>query len=410
MSDDFSQKYFELIENRKSNPPRNEITELHHIIPVSLGGDDSPENLVELTLAEHFLAHYYLYYITEGDNQYKMAAALLLMSGMTKKTDDTLLEKAKNLTNAKELSENYQKIKSEFIINQSNKTKEYFDDPVYGEQRRKHNSDKTKEYFDDPVYGTSRRQLLSQHKKEYFNDPTNRQKKVNSNIEYWYDSELGKERRNKQSNKTKEYFSDPVYGEQRRKYNSDKTKEYFDDPVYGEQRRKDSSDKTKEYWNNPELGKERLNDASSRTKRKNTDELYRKRKSQGHKESWNDERKLQHSTSQRGSKASVARKIKINGKIYGCAEDAAKENDIRPGTIYSWIGKGKAEYADYNTKELLIKDSAPNLNKPKRIFSNTIDAAKYLDMKPVSISGWIRKGYAVWILDGVEQPYVKRGN
>ncbi|CAL9983367.1 homing endonuclease [Vibrio phage D69] len=37
--------------------------ETHHIIPKSMGGDDSPENLVTLTGREHFLIHWLLYKI-----------------------------------------------------------------------------------------------------------------------------------------------------------------------------------------------------------------------------------------------------------------------------------------------------------------------------------------------------------
>lgn len=38
-----------------------ELKHIHHIIPRHMGGTDDPENLIELTLAEHAMAHLKLY-------------------------------------------------------------------------------------------------------------------------------------------------------------------------------------------------------------------------------------------------------------------------------------------------------------------------------------------------------------
>lgn len=46
----------------KSEDRKFEI-ETHHIVPKSLGGTDDPDNLVNLTVLEHVLAHKLLYYI-----------------------------------------------------------------------------------------------------------------------------------------------------------------------------------------------------------------------------------------------------------------------------------------------------------------------------------------------------------
>lgn len=51
----------------------------HHIIPRSLGGDDSDENLVLLTYREHLLCHWLLYKFNEGENKAKMAYAFWAM-------------------------------------------------------------------------------------------------------------------------------------------------------------------------------------------------------------------------------------------------------------------------------------------------------------------------------------------
>jgi 5-methylcytosine-specific restriction endonuclease McrA len=54
--------------------------EEHHILPRSLGGDNSPENLVLLTGREHYLAHFLLYKIYQGTSHEKpMACAFWFM-------------------------------------------------------------------------------------------------------------------------------------------------------------------------------------------------------------------------------------------------------------------------------------------------------------------------------------------
>jgi len=50
--------YNNLIERaRTRHVSENTFYEIHHIIPRCLGGDDSLDNLIKLTLREHFLAH-----------------------------------------------------------------------------------------------------------------------------------------------------------------------------------------------------------------------------------------------------------------------------------------------------------------------------------------------------------------
>lgn len=59
---------------------RGVYCETHHIIPKSLGGSDHPENLVELTYREHFLAHWLLAGMFQGDQRRRMAFAFHAMS------------------------------------------------------------------------------------------------------------------------------------------------------------------------------------------------------------------------------------------------------------------------------------------------------------------------------------------
>jgi len=50
-------------------------TEKHHVIPRSLGGNDSKENIARLTAREHFVCHWLLVKMTTGPDQKKMAYA-----------------------------------------------------------------------------------------------------------------------------------------------------------------------------------------------------------------------------------------------------------------------------------------------------------------------------------------------
>lgn len=75
-------KYYHLIiEHRKQNPPLEQYTEKHHIIPRSLGGSDNPENLVALTAREHFICHWLLTKMYTGEARGKMINAMYIMRG-----------------------------------------------------------------------------------------------------------------------------------------------------------------------------------------------------------------------------------------------------------------------------------------------------------------------------------------
>lgn len=55
-------------------------SEIHHIIPKSLGGSNSKENLVQLTPKEHFICHRLLTKITSGQAKSKMIYAIRRMT------------------------------------------------------------------------------------------------------------------------------------------------------------------------------------------------------------------------------------------------------------------------------------------------------------------------------------------
>ncbi len=51
-------------------------SEKHHIIPKSLGGNNSKDNIVALTAREHYVCHLLLPKMTTGKDRNKMAYAL----------------------------------------------------------------------------------------------------------------------------------------------------------------------------------------------------------------------------------------------------------------------------------------------------------------------------------------------
>ena len=77
----WSKIYIDLVMSRKHRGNAKNIGyELHHIVPKSLGGDDSDDNLVLLTPREHFLAHLLLVKNSTTTNQKtKMGYALNMM-------------------------------------------------------------------------------------------------------------------------------------------------------------------------------------------------------------------------------------------------------------------------------------------------------------------------------------------
>lgn len=73
--------YNNIIERAQSRLISADIyTEKHHIVPKSLGGTDSKENLVRLTAREHFICHLLLTKMTEGKSKRSMCYAAWQMT------------------------------------------------------------------------------------------------------------------------------------------------------------------------------------------------------------------------------------------------------------------------------------------------------------------------------------------
>lgn len=80
IQNEFTNQYKTLINaalNRNYNPSL--IYEEHHIIPKSLGGGNSTDNLVNLTVPEHIEAHRLLVFMTCGVNKAKLSYAYWMM-------------------------------------------------------------------------------------------------------------------------------------------------------------------------------------------------------------------------------------------------------------------------------------------------------------------------------------------
>jgi hypothetical protein len=72
--------YNNIIATAKSRVLPNEVyTEKHHIIPKSLGGNNSENNLVDLTAREHFICHLLLPKMLTGINKRNMSFAIWAM-------------------------------------------------------------------------------------------------------------------------------------------------------------------------------------------------------------------------------------------------------------------------------------------------------------------------------------------
>lgn len=73
-------RIYDSIIQRRITTPYTGYTETHHILPRSLGGSNSAENLVKLSAREHFICHYLLVKIhSSGPDHYKMIRSFLMM-------------------------------------------------------------------------------------------------------------------------------------------------------------------------------------------------------------------------------------------------------------------------------------------------------------------------------------------
>ncbi len=79
---DYSKIYNSIV-TRGKNRIITEYTERHHIVPRCMNGDDSPENLVDLTPEEHYLCHLLLCKMYPGNRKLLFSAMYMTTGSMT---------------------------------------------------------------------------------------------------------------------------------------------------------------------------------------------------------------------------------------------------------------------------------------------------------------------------------------
>jgi hypothetical protein len=132
-------KWYQLITSRGQTRQLDTYTEKHHILPESLGGLDTPENLTTLTAREHFICHWLLIKIyKDGEAHWKMLNAIRIMRAENKNQQryDTKIT-SRVYSN---LKEEYSRLQSERVRGENN--------PMYGkpvsESVRKGRSERAK--------------------------------------------------------------------------------------------------------------------------------------------------------------------------------------------------------------------------------------------------------------------------
>jgi hypothetical protein len=108
----YTRWYYDIVDRAKERS-LSTYTEKHHIIPKSLGGNNSVENLVELTAREHFICHWLLVKIYPvGDEHWKMLNAFRMM-----RTENPVQQRYKTKITGRV----YANLKEEYSILQSKK-------------------------------------------------------------------------------------------------------------------------------------------------------------------------------------------------------------------------------------------------------------------------------------------------
>jgi hypothetical protein len=82
----YTRWYYNIIQQAQTRTISS-YTEKHHIIPRSLGGSNSKDNLVALTAREHFICHLLLTRMTQGQNKNKMISAVFYLTGKGKRKE-----------------------------------------------------------------------------------------------------------------------------------------------------------------------------------------------------------------------------------------------------------------------------------------------------------------------------------
>jgi hypothetical protein len=80
LTNKYTHWYYSIIDNAKTRETNiSAYYETHHIVPRSIGGNDSADNLVNLTAREHYICHALLPRMLTGANKQKMLFAYNMM-------------------------------------------------------------------------------------------------------------------------------------------------------------------------------------------------------------------------------------------------------------------------------------------------------------------------------------------
>jgi len=143
----YTRIYYQIVNNGKNRTLDSAVyVERHHIIPESLGGSNSKDNLVKLTAREHFICHMLLTKMTKGADYKKMIHAFWSMCNYssgnqqrTYKINSTIYESLK-----KERSKLLSKPMPEHVKAKISKTTKGGSKKPFSEEHRKNLSESLK--------------------------------------------------------------------------------------------------------------------------------------------------------------------------------------------------------------------------------------------------------------------------
>lgn len=115
------QKWYYNIINIAKDRIIDEYTEIHHIIPKSLGGSNNKSNLIKVTAREHFILHLLLVKFVSGKSKRSMIFALNAMSNLENNNQNRYIPKSKIYSISRKL---YSEEQSKRISGKNN--------PMYG--------------------------------------------------------------------------------------------------------------------------------------------------------------------------------------------------------------------------------------------------------------------------------------
>ncbi len=110
----------------------SDVGEVHHIIPVSMGGSDDKENKVKLSLENHYKSHCLLPFFTKGVDKEKMVSAWWMMSNMKKRSFPISPEEY-SILKTESLKNNSIRMRKFFDSDQGKLCKEHFSEIFSGE-------------------------------------------------------------------------------------------------------------------------------------------------------------------------------------------------------------------------------------------------------------------------------------